>query len=44
MALSDGEMFGKEGAGFRRLNAGCPRAVLEQAMKQLRTAYEGLDS
>ena len=44
LALNDGEMFGKEGAGFMRLNAGCPRSVLEQAMKQLRTAYEGLDS
>ena len=42
LALNDGEMFGKEGAGFMRLNVGCPRSVLERAMKQLEAAYATL--
>lgn len=39
LALNDGETFGKEGVGFMRMNVGCPRTVLEQAMKQLEEAY-----
>lgn len=39
LALNDGAIFGKEGAGFMRLNVGAPRAVLEQAFLQLQTAY-----
>ncbi|MDR0866289.1 MAG: PatB family C-S lyase [Candidatus Symbiothrix sp.] len=35
LALNDGEMFGKEGIGFMRMNIGCSRAVLEKAMKML---------
>lgn len=42
LALNDGEMFGKEGSGFMRMNVGCPRAVVERAMKQLEAAYRGL--
>ncbi|MBQ7495215.1 MAG: PatB family C-S lyase [Bacteroidaceae bacterium] len=38
LALNDGEMFGTEGRGFMRLNVGCPRSVLHQALEQLRTA------
>ena len=38
LALNDGEMFGKEGAGFMRLNIGCPRQTIEKALKQLETA------
>lgn len=38
LALNDGEMFGPGGEGFMRLNAGSPRAVIEQAMEQLRKA------
>lgn len=40
LALNDGEMFGKEGIGFMRLNVGCPRATLRQAMEQLKAAVE----
>jgi len=36
--LNDGTMFGKPGEGFMRLNVGCPRSVLEQALRQLRDA------
>ena len=38
LALNDGTMFGEPGKGFMRLNIGCPRSVLEQALKQLETA------
>ena len=38
LALNDGTMFGKEGEGFMRLNVGCPRSVLEQALNQLKAA------
>lgn len=38
LALNDGEMFGPGGQGFMRLNVGCPRAVLRQAMQQLSDA------
>lgn len=36
LALNDGAMFGKEGSGFMRLNVGCPRQILEKALKQLK--------
>jgi len=39
LALNDGEMFGKEGKGFMRLNVGTSRAVLRQAFLQLNSAY-----
>ena len=42
LALNQGAMFGKEGEGFMRLNVGCPRATLQQALEQLRKADEEL--
>lgn len=42
LALNDGAMFGKEGTGFMRLNVGEPRSMLEKAMRQLKTAVDGL--
>lgn len=39
LALNDGEMFGKEGIGFMRLNVGSPRSIIEKAMQQLAEAY-----
>ena len=38
LALNDGEMFGIEGRGFMRLNVGCPRDVLQQALTRLEEA------
>ena len=38
LALNDGEMFGPGGNGFMRLNVGCPRIVLKQALEQLSRA------
>lgn len=40
LALNDGAMFGKEGEGFMRFNAGTPRSVIERAMNQLAEAYQ----
>ena len=36
LALNDGAMFGPGGEGFMRLNVGCPRAILEDALERLR--------
>lgn len=38
LALNDGTMFGPEGKGFMRLNVGCPRSILKQALEQLARA------
>jgi cystathionine beta-lyase len=38
LALNDGPMFGTGGEGFQRLNLGCPRAVLRDALERLRAA------
>lgn len=38
--LNSGEIFGLNGEGHMRLNIGCPRSVLAQAMKQLKAALD----
>lgn len=38
LALNDGEMFGKGGAGFMRVNVGTPRPILTKALEQLTKA------
>lgn len=38
LALNDGEMFGKGGEGYMRLNVGCPRTLLNEAMDRLKKA------
>jgi len=43
LALNDGEMFGKEGAGHMRMNVATPRATLENALDKLRMAVEELN-
>lgn len=40
LALNDGSMFGREGEGYMRLNVGCPRATLEQALERLKNAVK----
>jgi cystathionine beta-lyase len=40
LVLNDGTMFGKEGAGFMRMNVGSPRAVIEKAMNNLKNAID----
>ena len=38
LAMNPGTLFGEEGAGFMRLNAATPRAILREAMLNLRNA------
>ena len=38
VALNDGKAFGRGGAGFVRLNFGCPRSVLTDALDRMRRA------
>ncbi len=38
VALNDGKSFGENGAGFARLNFGCPRATLSEALERMRQA------
>lgn len=40
--LNTGTMFGPEGEGFMRMNVGCPKSVLEEAMRRLKEAYKTL--
>jgi cystathionine beta-lyase len=42
VALNDGAAFGTGGEGFVRLNFGCPRAVLHQALERMCAAFEDL--
>jgi cystathionine beta-lyase len=52
VALNDGETFGQGGQGFVRLNFGCPRVTLVQALERMRAAlgwltnpcYNGLNA
>lgn len=36
VALNDGSRFGPGGEGFARLNFGCPRPILEEALERMR--------
>ncbi len=38
LGLSDGLIFGSEGRGFQRMNIGCPRVVLTDALCRLKNA------
>lgn len=40
LALNDGEMFGPGGEDYMRLNVGCPRKLVEQALQQLCEAVQ----
>ena len=42
LGLNDGCAFGRRLNGYMRLNAACPRSVLEQAMRQLEAAVNSL--
>lgn len=44
IGLNDGCSFGRSLTGFMRLNAACPRSVLEQALKQLKDAVDAMES
>lgn len=42
LALNDGEMFGREGHGFMRVNVATPRATLLEALRRLEHAVNRL--
>lgn len=42
LALNDGEMFGKEGRGFMRLNVASPRSMLKEALDRLKAAVDAM--
>lgn len=42
VALSEGKIFGKEGAGHVRINFGTSRAILIEGLERMREAMEGL--
>lgn len=42
VGLVDGEAFGSGGEGFARLNFGCPRSMLMEALEKMRLALPGL--
>jgi len=42
VAMNDGETFGAPGRGFMRINIGCRRAVLEEALKRIEKAVANL--
>lgn len=39
LALNSGAAYGEEGVGFARLNIGCPRFILEQAMDRMKNVF-----
>lgn len=43
LALNDGAIFGKEGSGFMRLNVGCSRSKLEEALERLAKAVKSTE-
>jgi cystathionine beta-lyase len=42
VAVNDGAAFGKGGQGFVRLNFGCPRSTLTEALERMRKALDTL--
>ncbi|MCX7682792.1 MAG: PatB family C-S lyase [Anaerolineae bacterium] len=44
VALSNGAEFGRGGAGFVRLNFGCPHATLVEALERMRAVYQVMKS
>ncbi|MBP1582236.1 MAG: pyridoxal phosphate-dependent aminotransferase [Oscillospiraceae bacterium] len=40
VGMNSGATYGDEGVGYARLNIGCPKFMLEQAMNQIKAAFE----
>lgn len=43
LALNKGWMFGREGEGHMRLNIGCPRDILSEALDRIRDAFTDIE-
>jgi cystathionine beta-lyase len=41
VGLNRGVQFGKQGSGFMRMNIGCTRAVLEEALERIKNVFMG---
>lgn len=41
VGMNPGSSFGDQGSGFMRMNIGCPRPVLQQALEQIESAVGG---
>lgn len=42
VGLNSGDMFGQGGEGFQRINIGCPRATLKEALERIEQAVNSL--
>jgi cysteine-S-conjugate beta-lyase len=42
VGLEDGFIFGESGSGFMRMNIACPRSILNEALKRIEKAVNGL--
>lgn len=40
VGLNRGVQFGKQGSGFMRMNIGCPRSVLQEALLRIKKAFQ----
>ena len=40
VGLNKGVQFGKQGTGYMRINIGCPRSTLEQALLRIKKAFD----
>jgi cystathionine beta-lyase len=43
VGLNNGGRFGTGGDGWLRINIGCPRSILVEALKRLKSAFDTLD-
>lgn len=41
--LDEGYIFGKEGIGFERINAACPRSILKECLERIKKALDSLN-
>ena len=42
VGLEDGFIFGEAGSGFVRMNIACPRSILEEALRRIESAVNGI--
>ena len=42
LAVNDGTKFGPEGEGYLRINIGCPRSVVEEALNKIKLTVNQL--
>jgi len=40
VAVNEGASYGKGGEGFVRLNFGCPRSMLQEALERMKKAVD----